>query len=99
MLEDPADFREAGGKTMERSKVTKAGQEAKDGSNAADHAETAVDANEPADETTDTLVATVATVGVVGVGVAVLEAALLPGVVLGSPPCWPRNLCRRLAPL
>jgi len=33
-------------------------------------------------EETD-LVATVATVGVVGVGVAVLEAALLPGVALG----------------
>lgn len=30
-----------------------------------------------------TMLATVATVGVVGVGVAVLEAALLPGVVLG----------------
>ena len=33
-------------------------------------------------EETD-LVATVATVGVVGIGVAVLEAALLPGVALG----------------
>ena len=29
------------------------------------------------------MIATVATIGVVGVGVAVLEAALLPGVVLG----------------
>ena len=30
-----------------------------------------------------TMLATVATVGVVGVGVAVMEAALLPGVILG----------------
>ena len=38
--------------------------------------------DELSQEETD-LVATVATVGVVGVGVAVLEAALLPGVALG----------------
>ena len=37
---------------------------------------------EPADDHT-ILVATAATVGIVGVGVAVFEAALLPGVVLG----------------
>lgn len=49
------------------------------------------------------MLATVATIGVVGVGVAVLEAALLPGVVLGvaavaAPKYLPR-LGSAMAPL
>jgi hypothetical protein len=38
---------------------------------------------EPEDEDRSQLVATVATVAVVGIGAAALEAALLPGIVLG----------------
>jgi hypothetical protein len=58
-----------------------------DGANAEDlHAETAAEQHDPIDEAsldqTD-IVVTAATVAVVGVGVAVFEAALLPGVVLG----------------
>ena len=58
-----------------------------DGANVEDvHAETAAEQHDPIDEAqmdqTD-IVMTAATVAVVGVGVAVFEAALLPGVVLG----------------
>jgi hypothetical protein len=58
-----------------------------DGANAEDvHADAAAEQHDPIDEAqldqTD-IVITAATVAVVGVGVAVFEAALLPGVVLG----------------
>ena len=46
------------------------------------HLEPVAEESEPTKEEAD-LVATVATVGVVGIGVAVLEAALLPGLILG----------------
>lgn len=64
--------------------MTKADHDAQDGSNANGLADSATGVNETTDETSDSLVATVATLGVVGVGVAVLEAALLPGVILGA---------------
>jgi hypothetical protein len=63
---------------------TKTEHEAKNGSNGASPADAAASATDKIDETSETLVATVATVGVVGVGVAVFEAALLPGVILGA---------------
>jgi hypothetical protein len=47
-----------------------------------DEAADAVDSHD-AEATDSTMLATVATIGVVGVGVAVVEAALLPGVLLG----------------
>ncbi len=46
------------------------------------HLEPVAEEAEPTKEEAD-LVATVATVGVVGIGVAVVEAALLPGLILG----------------
>ena len=48
-----------------------------------DHAAEGADPFEEGQDDHAVLVATAATVGVVGVGVAVFEAALLPGVVLG----------------
>lgn len=63
-----------------------------------------VDADQIDDESPDSsMLTTVATIGVVGVGVAVLEAALLPGVVLGvaavaAPKYLPR-LGSAMAPL
>lgn len=62
----------------------KADHEAQNGSNGAGTTEASANADDKIDETSENLVATVATVGVVGVGVAVFEAALLPGVVLGA---------------
>jgi len=53
-------------------------KQAADGSAPDEHADTEKMTDEEA-----SILATVATVGVVGVGVAVFEAALLPGVVLG----------------
>jgi hypothetical protein len=47
------------------------------------HAADAPDLLEEREDDHTVLVATAATVGVVGVGVAVFEAALLPGVILG----------------
>jgi hypothetical protein len=66
----------------------------------ADIAEHGDEELEPIDSTT---IATIATVGVVGVGVVMLEAALLPGVVLGvaavaAPKYFPR-LSSALAPI
>lgn len=64
--------------------MTKAEHDAQEGSNANVPADASVGASETADEATESVIATVATIGVVGVGVAVFEAALLPGVVLGA---------------
>jgi len=67
--------------------ATKADHETQNGSNAAGPADAAADGTDTTDtvdETSETLVATVATIGVVGVGVAIFEAALLPGVILGA---------------
>ena len=65
--------------TMTKSKIDGAAMDAA-------HADATVDHHDPIDEAqidqTD-LVMTAATVAVVGVGVAVFEAALLPGLVLG----------------
>jgi hypothetical protein len=77
---------------------TRADHEAQNGSNGAGPANAGAegtDTTDTVDETSETLVATVATIGVVGVGVAVFEAALLPGGE--PPPFWRRNLCRNLA--
>jgi hypothetical protein len=70
----------------------------------ADHVDEADDAVLFDDASPDSsMLATVATIGVVGVGVAVMEAALLPGVVLGvaavaAPKYLPR-LGSAMAPL
>ena len=47
------------------------------------HLEAPAEADPESTQEEATLVATVATVGVIGIGVAVVEAALLPGVILG----------------
>ncbi len=47
-------------------------------------ADAGTEANEAMEQKTESMVATVATVGVVGVGVAVVEAALLPAFALGA---------------
>lgn len=65
-------------------------QHTANGSAPADHADSEKITDEEAN-----ILATVATVGVVGVGVALFEAALLPGVVLGvaamaAPKVFPR---------
>ncbi len=64
--------------------MTKTEHEAVEGSQADSHVDATAEAGDATDQKTENLVATVATVGIVGVGVAVFEAALLPGVVLGA---------------
>ena len=64
--------------------MTKAEHDAQDSSNANAPAEAPAGAAETTDEAAEKVIATVATIGVVGVGVALFEAALLPGVVLGA---------------
>ncbi len=58
-----------------------------DGHTGNGHGEPSADDDESSEAQTD-VVATVATVAVVGVGVAVFEAALLPGLVLGVAAMW-----------
>jgi hypothetical protein len=87
MLQKSANFlifRGLGGKTTGAMRMTKAHQEAQDGSNSTGPADAAAGVDDTTDEVSDSVVATVATVAVVGVGVAVFEAALLPGVILGA---------------
>ena len=47
-----------------------------------DHAESAADAA-PSEESNGDVMTTAATVGVIGVGVALFEAALIPGMIIG----------------
>jgi hypothetical protein len=79
-------FRGLGGKTAGaiKMKVTKADREAHDTSKPDGLADATAGVNDASDEASDSLPVTVAAVAIVGVGVAVFEAALLPGVILGA---------------